>query len=165
MVAAQLPRLFIPFLKFLSSQPKWNRNYRNFGDWQEFLFLWHGFPSKGHVKVGFKGNGNVEEPQERTEIFWQEFSSKGNLIFGFKETGNVWEPQQQKKLLRKTMYVFVLLVQWTDFYVFFHSSNALSQNVGTGILIIKQSSSLHRLPGVGTTFLHCLHEKNVPGSL
>ena len=60
------PRLLIPFLEFFSSEPKRNRNYRsyrNYGNWQEFLFLWQEFPSKGNVKFGFKGTGNVGKPQ------------------------------------------------------------------------------------------------------
>ena len=33
-------RFLITFLDLLSSQEKRNRNYRNYGNWQEFLFLW-----------------------------------------------------------------------------------------------------------------------------
>ena len=33
-------RLLIPFLKFLLFQTKRNSNYKNYGNWQEFLFIW-----------------------------------------------------------------------------------------------------------------------------
>ena len=57
------PRLYFIFLKFLSYHPNSNMNYRNYGNWQEFLFLWQELPSKGNVEFGFKGTGNSGEPQ------------------------------------------------------------------------------------------------------
>ena len=32
-------RLLIYFLNFLSSHPKRNRNYKDYGNWREFMFL------------------------------------------------------------------------------------------------------------------------------
>ena len=62
-LAYHTPRLFISFLKFLSSQPKRNRNYSSYGNWQELLFLWQELPSKGNFEFGFKRTSNVGEPQ------------------------------------------------------------------------------------------------------
>ena len=45
------------------------------------------------MEFGFKGTGNVWEPQQRKEFLSQEIFSKGNVKFGFKGTGNVGEPQ------------------------------------------------------------------------
>ena len=50
-----------PCLKSLSYHPKRNRNYRNHGNWQEVLLLWHEFSSKDNVKFGWKGIGNAGE--------------------------------------------------------------------------------------------------------
>ena len=57
------------------------------------------------------------------------------MEFGFKETGIVGEPQYQKEFLRKTMYIFVLLVyiQMTILFLF-DVHQTLAQNVGTGII-------------------------------
>ena len=67
------------------------------------------------------------------------------------------------------MYVFVLLEysQLTILILILCSSNVLEQNIGTGILIIKQSSFLNFLLGVGMTFasltptrLGCIFRRN-----
>ena len=52
------------------------------------------------------------------------------------------------------MYVFVLLVKSAEF---FYVHQTLAPNLGPGILIIKQSSSIHRPLGVDTTSLHPHH--------
>ena len=49
------------------------------------------------------------------------------MKFGFKGTGNVVETEQQNKLLRKTMYVYFLLVHLAETFIFIlRSSNAIT---------------------------------------
>ena len=55
--------LLIPFIKFLSYQPKRNSNYSNYSNLQEILSLWQELSSKGNMEFGFKGTGNVGKPQ------------------------------------------------------------------------------------------------------
>ena len=51
-----------------------------------------------------------------------------------------------------TMYVFILLVRSADNFILFYVHQTLAQNIGAGILIIKQSSYLRCPPGVGVDF-------------
>ena len=59
------------------------------------------------------------------------------------------------------MYVFFLLVQ--SAYKYFYIHQTLAHNVGTGILIIKKSSSLHRPQLWGRLYPHITHDADVPG--
>ena len=63
------------------------------------------------------------------------------------------------------MCVFVLLVQLSDSFIFIYAHKTLAQNVGTGILIIK-NHHLFIIPRAwGLISLHYPHNVDVPGSL